>query len=79
MMAGEAESEPRYIGYAGGAVVETIEVGGEGSDVLADVDAEGRIVGIEILDVHVRENVERARRFADEHGLAFPPNALPAA
>ncbi|HEX3465020.1 MAG TPA: DUF2283 domain-containing protein [Candidatus Elarobacter sp.] len=79
MMAGEADSNPFYLGYPGGMIVESIEVGGEGSEVLADVDADGRIVGIEILDVNVPANVELARRFADEHGLAFPPGAVPAA
>jgi len=79
MMAGQAESEPFYIGYPGGPVVESIEVGGEGSAVLADIDAESRIVGIEILDVNVPEHVSLARSFAAENGLAFPPGALPAA
>ena len=79
MMAGQAESNPFYIGYPGGPIVESIEVGGEGSSVLADVDAEGRIIGIEILDVNVTEHVGLARSFAAEHGLAFPPGALPAA
>jgi uncharacterized protein YuzE len=78
-MAGQADSDPFYIGYPGGPVVESIEVGGEGSAVLADVGAEGRIVGIEILDVNVPEHVALARSFADRNGLAFPPGALPAA
>ena len=79
MMAGQSGSEPLYIGYPGGAVVESIEVGGEGSDVLADLDSDGHIVGIEILDVNVADDVALARQFAEERGLAFPPNAVPAA
>lgn len=79
MMVEQAGSEPFYIGYPGGPVVDSIEVGGEGSAVLADVDAEGRIVGIEILDVNVAEHVALARSFADRNGLAFPPGSLPAA
>jgi uncharacterized protein YuzE len=73
------DPRPAYIHYVGGPIVETIEVGEEGSDVLADVDAQGRIVGIEILDVNVPENIRLARRFAAEHGLEFPPGSVPAA
>ena len=78
-MGQHGETVPAYIDYVGGTIVETIEVGGEGSEVLADVDEDGRIVGIEILDVNIPENVALARRFAAERGLAFPPNAYPAA
>lgn len=76
---GHASADPFYVSYPGGAVVESIEVGGEGSEVLADVDESGRIVGIEIVDVAIAENVEIARRFAAERGLAFPPKIVPAA
>ncbi|MEA2690512.1 MAG: hypothetical protein QOD51_3119 [Candidatus Eremiobacteraeota bacterium] len=71
--------DPFYISYPGGSIVESIEVGGEGSEVLADVDAAGRVVGIELVDASIPESVELARRFAAERGLEFPPNIVPPA
>ena len=56
----------------------TVEVGGEGSEVLADVNAVGDIIGIEIIDVAIPENVARARAFAVERGLAFPRDIVAA-
>jgi uncharacterized protein YuzE len=56
-----------------------LEVGGEGSEVLVDFNAAGDVIGIEIVDVNVLENVELARRFAIEHGMGFPRDIVAAA
>jgi uncharacterized protein YuzE len=74
-----AEAKPFYIRYPGGRIVKCIEVGGEGSDVIADVDEAGTVVGIEIVDVNIPQNVALARSFAAARGLAFPDSAGPAA
>jgi uncharacterized protein YuzE len=76
-----AERGSAYIGYRVGErpVGSTLEVGGEGSEVLADVNDAGDVVGIEIVDVNVAENVERARAFANDRWLAFPRNVVAAA
>jgi hypothetical protein len=57
----------------------TVEVGGEGSEVLVDVNAVGATIGIEIVDVAVPENVQLAQRYAIEHGLPFPNDIVAAA
>ena len=57
----------------------TVEVGGEGSEVLADVNADDQVIGIEIVDVAVPESIERARAFARERGLPFPRDLVAAA
>jgi hypothetical protein len=36
------------------------------------VDANGTIVGIEVLEIQLPEQIAIARKFADEHALAFP-------
>ncbi len=76
-----SERGSAYIRYrVGERVVEPqIEVGGEGAEVLADVNDADVVVGIEIVDVAVRENVERARAFAHERGLPFPRDLAGAA
>ncbi len=53
-------------------------VGGEDSEVLADVNDRGDIIGIEIVDVNVPESVQQARTFAAERGLEFPIDLLSA-
>ena len=75
-----AERGSAYIRYRTGERVAepTVEVSGEGSEVLADVNASGEIVGVEIVDVAVPESVTRAREFALEHGLSFPRDILTA-
>jgi len=60
-----------YIKYAPGPSVSTVDLNDTGS-VAYDVDAEGTIVGIEVLEIQVPEQIALARKFADEHGLAFP-------
>jgi len=79
MMVEHAEPKPFYVRYPGGRIVECIEVGGEGSDVIADVDEAGTVVGIEILDVNVPQSVALARGFAEARGLTFPDSVGPAA
>ncbi len=75
-----AERGSAYIRYRSGERVEgpTIEVGGEGSEVLADVNGSDEIIGIEIVDVAVPESVECARQFARERGLPFPRDLVAA-
>lgn len=76
-----AERGSAYIRYRIGDRVEgpTIEVGGEGSEVVADVNAADEIIGIEMVDVAVPGNVERARTFAQQRGLPFPRDLVSAA
>jgi len=76
-----AERGSAYIRYRTGERVDgpTIEVGGEGSEVLADVNAANEIIGIEIVDVAIPDNVERARTFARDRGLPFPRDLVAAA
>ncbi len=78
-MVEHAQAKPFYLRYPGGRIVTCIEVGGEGSDVIADVDGAGTVVGIEIVDVNVARSVELARSFAASRGLAFPETIGPAA
>lgn len=59
-----------YVTYAKGTVTETIDVWEDGW-VAADVDADNRIIGIEVLDLDA-ETLENARAFATSRGLAFP-------
>lgn len=66
----DLETDAAYIRYAEGEVAGTIDVWQDGW-VAADVDSAGRVLGIEVLDLDV-ETLERARRFAHEHELAFP-------
>jgi uncharacterized protein YuzE len=62
-----------YVRYGTGASVENIYVGGdESSDVIVDLDEHGMVIGIEIVDVSIAEDVARARAFAVERGLPFP-------
>jgi uncharacterized protein YuzE len=76
-----AERGSAYIRYRVGERVadSQIEVGGEGSEVLADVNAADEVIGIEIVDVNVPESVELARSFAQQRGLAFPRDLATAA
>ena len=62
-----------YIRYGTSASVEDIYVGGdESSDVIVDLDDRGTVIGIEIVDVSIAEDVARARAFAAERDLPFP-------
>ncbi len=49
----------------------TIDLNENGS-VAYDVDADGTIVGIEVLDIQVPGQIEIARAFAETHDLSFP-------
>ncbi len=76
-----AERGSAYIRYRAGErpAGATVEVGGEGSEVLADVNDGGAVIGIEIVDVNIGESVRRARAFAEKHGLSFPRDIVAAA
>jgi uncharacterized protein YuzE len=76
-----AERGSAYIRYLIGEppVGPTIEVGGEGAEVLVDLNADGAPIGIEIVDVMVPENVRLAKKYAVEHGLPFPNDIVAAA
>jgi uncharacterized protein YuzE len=66
-----------YIRYRAGETV----VGPQeevGLEVLVDRNAAGEVVGIEIVDVAVEENVADARRFAAGAGLPFPRDIVAA-
>jgi uncharacterized protein YuzE len=69
-----------YIRYQASVTVHSsIEVGGEGSEVVAAVDVAGHVIGIEIVDVSIEENVARARAHAAELALPFPRDIVAAA
>ncbi len=60
-----------YVEYADESSVETIELNEAGS-VAYDLDADGNVVGIEVLGIERPEQIEIARAFARTHDLAFP-------
>ncbi|MGP6157174.1 MAG: DUF2283 domain-containing protein [Vulcanimicrobiaceae bacterium] len=69
-----------YIRYATSASACNLFVGGdEDSDVIVDLDDAGNVIGIEILDVTVQADIERARVFARERDLPFPRDLAAAA
>ena len=55
-----------------GEIAGTVDVWRDGR-VAADVDADGNVLGIEILSFDA-ETLSKARTYAMEHGLAFPAN-----
>jgi uncharacterized protein YuzE len=64
------EAKAGYVSYSDSDVAETREVWEEGI-VAADLDAEGGIVGIEMLGLD-SETISHARRYAENHDLVFP-------
>lgn len=60
-----------YVEYAPGPSVQTIDLTETGS-VAYDLNAEGNIVGIEVVGIQRPERIEIARAFAAAHNLAFP-------
>ncbi len=62
-----------YVKYAPGPSGSTIDLNDTGS-VAYDVDAEGKIVGIEVREIQLPGQIEIARTFAQTHDLAFPRN-----
>jgi hypothetical protein len=76
-----SERGSAYVRYLVGdpPVGPTVEVGGEGAEVLVDLNAQGAPIGIEIIDVTVPENVRLAQKYAAEHGLPFPNDIVAAA
>ena len=66
----DLESESGYVAYSAHKVAETRDVWEEGT-VAADLDSDGGIVGIEMLDLD-SETLLHARKYAEEHELVFP-------
>jgi uncharacterized protein YuzE len=66
----DLEVNAAYIRYAEGQVAGTLDVWRDGW-VAADLDENGRVLGIEVLDLD-RETLHRARAYAQRHGLGFP-------
>jgi hypothetical protein len=60
-----------YVEYAPGPSVQTVDLNETGS-VAYDVDADGNVIGIEVLGIGRPEQIALAREFAQAHGLAFP-------
>jgi uncharacterized protein YuzE len=67
----DLEVRAAYVEYAPGPSVETIDLTETGS-VAYDVDASGKIIGIEVLEIQHPGQIEIARAFAETHDLAFP-------
>jgi uncharacterized protein YuzE len=59
-----------YVKYTDKKIATTIDVWEDGQ-VAADLDGDGAIVGIEILDLD-EPTITHAQAFAAEHDLAFP-------
>jgi hypothetical protein len=76
-----SERGSAYVRYLVGdpPVGPAVEVGGEGSAVLVDLNAQGAPIGIEIVDVNIPENVLLAQQYATKHGLPFPKDIVTAA
>jgi len=69
----DLEIPAAYIKYADGESVQTRDIL-DGGTVAYDVDAQGQVVGLEILWIDDPAHVEAAETFARDHGLAFPRN-----
>ena len=59
-----------YIRYAEGKVAGTLDVWSDGW-VAADLDDDGRVLGIEVLSFD-DETLGHAKKYAQSQGLAFP-------
>ena len=60
-----------YVEYAPGPSAQTVDLN-ETVSVAYDVDADGNVIGIEVLGIGRPEQIALAREFAQSHGLAFP-------
>jgi uncharacterized protein YuzE len=69
----DLESGACYVRYSDAPVARTIEVP-PSATVAADLDERGGVIGIELVRVADEQDVERARRFAEERSLRFPAN-----
>jgi len=68
-----SSSGAAYVRYSIEKSVGNVYVGeDESADVIADVDAQGKIVGIEIVDTAEADDIALAQTFARERGLPFP-------
>ena len=66
----DLESECGYVAYSTRKIAETRDLWEEGT-VAADLDSDGGIVGLEVLELD-RETLAHAREYAEENDLAFP-------
>jgi uncharacterized protein YuzE len=64
------EAKAGYVTYSESKVAETVDVWEEGT-VAADLDADGKIIGIEVLGLDA-EALSQARAYAEDHDLLFP-------
>ena len=60
-----------YIRYRDEKVAQTVDLMETGS-VAADITADAKVIGIEILDIASAEQIDIAQRFAHDRGLGFP-------
>jgi len=67
----DLEAECGYVVYSSSKVAETRDIWEEGT-VAADLDAEGGIIGIEVLGLD-SETLSHAREYAEQNDLVFPP------
>ena len=67
----DLEVKAGYVTYSDNKVAETRDVWEEGA-VAADLDSEGGIIGIEVLGLD-SETLSRAREYAEQNDLVFPP------
>jgi uncharacterized protein YuzE len=65
------EAEAAYVRYRPGTSVETVDLLPDAAAAY-DRDADGAILGIEILGIHDHECLTAARTFAQANDLAFP-------
>jgi uncharacterized protein YuzE len=65
------ETEAGYVAYVSGCEVAGTKDVWEDGTVAADLDGDGRVLGIEILAFD-DETIGRARKYAADHGLTFP-------
>lgn len=67
----DLEAKCGYVVYSSRKVAETRDVWEEGT-VAANLDSEGGIIGIEVLGLD-SETLSRARKYAEQNDLVFPP------
>ena len=68
----DLQAKAAYINYSDEAVVDTIDVWEDGQ-VAADIDMNGKVIGIEVLGFD-DETLRQAHAYAEKNGLGFPAN-----
>lgn len=66
----DLESMSGYVTYSARKIAETRDVWGKGT-VAADLDSDGGVVGIEVLELGPK-TLANARKYAEDHQLVFP-------